>query len=162
LHADRISLFRICGRYRCGLLRDCGSPGDAIRDPSGALIGFAEITRDITERRQAQEELKASERQFRLLVQGVTDYAIFMLDPNGIITSWNAGAVRIKGYTAGEIIGQHFSRFYSAVSQRLTRPVGGICDGHILGGHAYNAAWDDMEMAYCHWASDGCARARFS
>ena len=90
---------------------------DAIHDPGGALIGFAKITRDITERREAQNRLRESERQFRLLVNGVTDYALFMLDPNGIVTSWNAGAERIKGYKAAEIIGQHFSRFYT-VSER--------------------------------------------
>ena len=90
---------------------------DAIHDPGGDLIGFAKITRDITERREAQDRLRESERQFRLLVNGVTDYALFMLDPNGIVTSWNAGAERIKGYTAAEIIGQHFSRFYT-VSER--------------------------------------------
>jgi PAS domain S-box-containing protein len=85
---------------------------DAIRNEKGELEGFAKVTRDITERRSAQEALRDSERQFRLLVAGVTDYALYMLDPNGIITSWNAGAERIKGYAANEIIGQHFSRFY--------------------------------------------------
>ena len=85
---------------------------DAIRNEKGELEGFAEVTRDITERRSAQEALRDSERQFRLLVAGVTDYALFMLDPNGIVISWNAGAERIKGYSADEIIGQHFSRFY--------------------------------------------------
>ena len=86
---------------------------DAIRDKeTGALEGFVKVTRDITERRAAQEALRESERQFRLLVAGVTDHALYMLDPNGIVTSWNAGAARIKGYTADEIIGQHFSRFY--------------------------------------------------
>src|SRR5262249_18881024 len=64
-------------------------------------------------RRTAQDSLRESERQFRLLVANVTDYALFMLDPNGIVTSWNAGAQRIKGYKADEIIGQHFSRFYT-------------------------------------------------
>jgi PAS domain S-box-containing protein len=86
---------------------------DAIRDEQGELLGFAKITRDITERRAAQDAMQESERQFRLLVKGVTDYALYMLDPNGVITSWNAGAERIKGYAADEIIGQHFSRFYT-------------------------------------------------
>ncbi|CDX58242.1 FOG: PAS/PAC domain protein (fragment) [Mesorhizobium plurifarium] len=84
-----------------------------IRNNAGELEGFAKITRDITERRAAHEALRQSERQFRLLVSGVTDYALFMLDPNGVVTSWNAGAERIKGYTAEEIVGQHFSRFYT-------------------------------------------------
>jgi PAS domain S-box-containing protein len=86
---------------------------EPIRGDAGELVGFAKITRDITERKSAQEALRDSERQFRLLVAGVTDCAIYMLDPNGIIVSWNAGAHKIKGYTADEIIGQHFSRFYT-------------------------------------------------
>src|SRR5258707_1022447 len=69
-----------------------------------------------------QRSLFDSERRFRLLVEGVIDYAIYMLDPNGIITNWNAGARRIKGYEAGEIIGQHFSRFYSPADQAAGRP----------------------------------------
>jgi PAS domain S-box-containing protein len=85
---------------------------DAIRNDGGKLLGFAKVTRDITERHAAQEALRESERQFRLLVAGVTDYALYMLDPNGIVTSWNVGAERIKGYMADEIVGQHFSRFY--------------------------------------------------
>ncbi len=86
---------------------------DAIYNETGGLEGFAKITRDITERRAALDAMRESERQFRLLVAGVIDYAIYMLDPNGLVTSWNAGAERIKGYSADEIIGQHFSRFYT-------------------------------------------------
>jgi PAS domain S-box-containing protein len=86
---------------------------DPIRDTSGELIGYAKITRDLSLRADAEATLKRSEEQFRLLVQSVTDYAIYMLDPNGLVSSWNAGAERIKGYLPEEIIGQHFSRFYS-------------------------------------------------
>ena len=86
---------------------------DSIRDPGGALVGFAKVTRDLTDRRAAEAELRASEERFRLLVQSVTDYAIYMLDPEGRVTSWNAGAERFKGYSADEIMGQHFSRFYT-------------------------------------------------
>lgn len=70
---------------------------DAIRDPHGQLLGFAKITRDLSERKIAEEVLKRSEEQFRLLIQGVSDYAIYMLDPEGKVSTWNAGAQRIKG-----------------------------------------------------------------
>lgn len=86
---------------------------DPIRDSNGQLLGFAKITRDLTERKVAEETLKHSEQQFRLLVQSVTDYAIYMLDPDGRVSSWNLGAQRIKGYLPQEIIGEHFSRFYT-------------------------------------------------
>jgi hypothetical protein len=84
----------------------------AMRDAEGTLLGFAKVTRDLTQRRIHEEELRRSEERFRLLVEGVSDYAIFMLDANGRIVTWNVGAERIKGYTAREIIGQHFSIFY--------------------------------------------------
>jgi PAS domain S-box-containing protein len=86
---------------------------ESIRDETGELIGFAKITRDITERRAEREALRESERRFRLLVQGVVDYAIFMLDTEGYVSNWNTGAQRLKGYRADEIVGQHFSRFYT-------------------------------------------------
>ena len=86
---------------------------DAIKGDDGELIGFAKITRDMTEHREAHQALIEAERRFRILVEGVTDYAIYMLDPEGRVTNWNAGAQRIKGYKPEEIIGQHFSRFYT-------------------------------------------------
>jgi PAS domain S-box-containing protein len=95
---------------------------DPIRTPSGDLIGFAKITRDLTERRLAEEALLRSEQQFKLLVQGLTDYAIYMLDPDGLVSSWNAGAQRIKGYLPQEIIGQHFSQFYSQEERQAGAP----------------------------------------
>jgi PAS domain S-box-containing protein len=95
---------------------------DPIRDASGNLIGFAKITRDLTERKLAEEALRKSEEQFRLLIQGVTDYAIYMLTPDGQVSSWNAGAERIKGYRPEEIIGQHFSRFYTEEDRQAGAP----------------------------------------
>jgi PAS domain S-box-containing protein len=80
----------------------------AMHSPDGRLIGFAKVTRDLTERRRAEEET----RRFRLLVESVKDYAIFILDPGGHVLTWNLGAERIKGYRADEIIGKHFSIFY--------------------------------------------------
>jgi len=85
---------------------------DTIRGEQGELLGYAEITRDLSERRAADEALKRTQEQFRLLVQGVTDYAIYMLDTEGRVSSWNAGAQRIKGYREDEVLGQHFGRFY--------------------------------------------------
>lgn len=95
---------------------------DPIRNSQGELIGYAKITRDITERKKTEQALYASQEQFRLLVQGVTDYAIYMLSPSGEITNWNAGAERIKGYTRNEVVGTHFSRFYTEEDRAQNLP----------------------------------------
>jgi PAS domain S-box-containing protein len=99
---------------------------DAIHDNAGKLVGFAKVTRDITERKASQEALKESERRFRMLVQSVTDYAIYMLSPEGVITNWNAGAERIKGYSGKEVIGTHFSRFYTEEDIAAGEPTRGL------------------------------------
>jgi len=95
---------------------------DPIWAKDGTLLGFAKITRDLTERRAAAESLRQSEEQFRLLVQSVTDYAIYRLDPDGHVASWNSGAERIKGYTPADIIGSHFSRFYTEEDRLAGEP----------------------------------------
>jgi PAS domain S-box-containing protein len=95
---------------------------DAVRDEDGDLIGFAKVTRDITERQQAHEDLLQSERRYRQLIEAVVDYAIFQLDPQGYITTWNPGAQRIKGYAPDEIIGKHFSQFYTTGDLELGIP----------------------------------------
>lgn len=95
---------------------------DPIRSPEGVLLGFAKITRDLTERKAAEETLKQSEQQFRLLVQSVTDYTIYMLDPDGRVSNWNLGAQRIKGYMPHEVVGQHFSLFYTPEDRENGEP----------------------------------------
>ena len=93
----------------------------ALHDESGALRGFSKITRDLTERRRQEETLRQSEQRFRVLVDGLKDYAIFMLDTEGRVTSWNSGAQRITGHVAEEISGRHVALLYpqSAIERKL-------------------------------------------
>jgi PAS domain S-box-containing protein len=94
----------------------------ALRDDGGRLMGFVKVTRDLTARKLAEEELRRSEERFRLLVECVTDYAIYMLDPDGRVVTWNSGAERMTGYKASEMIGQPFNRFFLPEDARLGKP----------------------------------------
>ena len=94
----------------------------ALRDPAGQLVGFAKVTRDLSDERRAEEQLRTSEERLRVLIGSVKDYGIFMLDPDGRVASWNEGARRIKGYEADEIIGRHFSVFYPEAARAVGFP----------------------------------------
>jgi len=124
---------------------------DTIYDPAGNVIGYAKITRDLTERRASEAALRQSEEQFRLLVQGVTDYAIYMLSPAGIVTNWNAGAQRIKGYEPHEIIGRHFSRFYGAEDQASGEPAKGLATA-LKDGRFEKEGWRYRKNGERFWA----------
>ena len=108
----------------------------ALRNPDGSLRGFAKVTRDLSRQREAEERLRQSEELFRLLVESVKDYAIFLLDPAGHVVTWNEGARRIKQYEAKEIIGKHFSVFYGS---------GDVIDGKPQRELDIAAAWGSVE-----------------
>ncbi|WP_437992557.1 hybrid sensor histidine kinase/response regulator [Sorangium sp. So ce145] len=124
----------------------------ALRGPDGELRGFCKITRDLTERKRQEESLRQSEERFRTLVEGVKDYAIFMLDPEGRVTMWNAGAERIKGYSAQEVIGTHFSRFYPAEAIERGRPEAVLAAARREGSFE-DEGWRVRKDGSSFWAS---------
>jgi len=122
-----------------------------VRDASDQLIGYSKITRDLTKRRAALEAQRLSEEQFRRLVQGVVDYAIYMLDIQGHVATWNAGAQHIKGYRAEEIIGQHFSVFYSEEDRLAGEPQRSLSIA-LEKGRFENRAWRVRKDGTLFWA----------
>ncbi|WP_420241994.1 PAS domain S-box protein [Roseiterribacter gracilis] len=124
----------------------------AIREEDGRLVGYAKITRDMTEQREAARALAESERRFRLLVESVIDYALFMIDPNGIVTNWNTGAQHIKGYSAEEIIGQHISRFYTDTDRASGVPIRALQTATETGKYE-SEGWRVRKDGNLFWAS---------
>ena len=124
---------------------------DPIRTDDGELLGFAKITRDITEKKEQESALFESEQRFRLLVQGVTDYAIYMLDTEGLVSNWNSGAQAIKGYTEAEIVGEHFSRFYTEEDRRAGEPQRALATA-LSEGKYEREAWRVRKDGSLFWA----------
>ena len=124
---------------------------DAICNDDGVLIGFTSVFRDVTAGKKRQEAQQAREEQFRLLVQGVTDYAIYMISPLGLITNWNAGAERFKGYTEAEVLGTHFSRFYTREDRGRGLPDRAL-DTALQQGRYENEGWRVRKDGTRFWA----------
>ncbi len=124
----------------------------ALYDEERRLRGFAKITRDMTDHWQAEQALAASEERFRLLVQDVTDYAIFMLDATGHVVSWNAGAQRIKGYAVSEILGRHFSVFYPREDVAQGRPERNL-ETALREGRVEDEGWRVRKDGSLFWAN---------
>jgi PAS domain S-box-containing protein len=124
----------------------------AVRDAGGKLLGFGKVTRDLSERRRTELALRRSEERSRLFIDAVQDYAIFMLDPEGCVSTWNTGAERIKGYKASEIIGQHFSRFYPAEDIRAGKPAWEL-DVATKGGRFEDEGWRIRKDGSRFWAN---------
>src|SRR5581483_4252711 len=124
----------------------------AMRDEAGKLVGFVKVTRDLTARRQAEELVRESDDRLHLLIDSVTDYAIFMLDPSGRILTWNEGAQRLKGYGADEAIGKHFSIFYPSEDVAVGKPQR-MLEMAVASGRVEEEGWRVRRNGERFWAS---------
>jgi PAS domain S-box-containing protein len=130
-----------------------------VRDSTGSIFLVGNVVLDITNRRRAEQRLRQSEERFRLLVEGVTDYAIFMLDPEGRVASWNPGAERIKGWKAEEILGQPFTRFYPPEDVEAGRPQENLHRAATQ-GHHHEEGWRVRKDGSRFWADVHIAAQR--
>jgi len=125
---------------------------DPIWDSNGQLVGYAKVTRDLTENRTAQEALRKSERRLRLLLESVVHYAIFTIDLQGLVTSWNPGAERTKGYARSEILGRSFSQFYTPDDQAAGKPAKALETARTTGRYE-EEGWRVRKDGSQFWAS---------
>lgn len=124
----------------------------AVKDENGNLRGFGKVTRDLSDRKHTEEALRQSQERYRLLIESVQDYAIFMLDPRGHVTTWNKGAERNQGYAAEEILGKHFSIFYSPEDVQAGRPDREIQEA-MKYGRAEDEGWRVRKDGSKFWAN---------
>ncbi|HKC26277.1 MAG TPA: PAS domain S-box protein, partial [Thermoanaerobaculia bacterium] len=124
----------------------------AARDASGQLLGFVKVTRDLTRRRAAEEQLRQSEERLRFMIDSVKDYAIFLLGPDGTVTSWNAGAERLKGWRTDEILGKPFTRFYTSEDIALGKPAFELSQAAELGRYE-EEGWRVRKDGSRFWAN---------
>ena len=123
-----------------------------VRDSGGRPLYLYVQVQDVSAQRGAEAALRQSEERFRLLVEAVQDYAIFMLDPTGVIASWNAGAQRIKGYSAAEAIGRHFRMFYPPHQQAIKHPEHEL-ELALANGHYEEEGWRVRKDGSRFWAN---------
>jgi PAS domain S-box-containing protein len=124
----------------------------SLKNSNGDVTGFAKVTRDLSQKKIAEDKLRESEQRFRLMIEGVKDYAIIMLDTKGYVTIWNEGAKRIKGYTASEIIGKHFTKFYPETDIMSGKPAFELREA-IKNGAFEDTGWRVKKDGTTFWAN---------